>query len=396
MKILFVTTRNVATTSGELRLIKSRACAMREHFSIDTHFISYIDRERVRGINADSINTDFETVYVQYSKDNPISYLSNLRLFENSVLEVLQNERDIGVVIISGAVHPRLVNRLKNIRTVKIIVDIHGAIEELMEYQHPKGQFFSRLFYQYLRWIQKKQLSLADGAMVVSESLKQHVISSNPVPKGFRFFIIPCSTKRSRLSIQEYWDNRSVWRDRLGVAEHECLFIYSGGASQWQMVTETIDLYREISSKLSRKSSLLLMSHRIDEIKSQVKGDTTNLIFKKYPHDVVPNVLCAGDFAFLLRDESITNTVAFPNKFLEYVISLNYVIATPFVRSVAELIVKHDCGEIYHGCADDLIRKLEMRMLSPKNVATFDTLLDETGYHNTLVSFKEFVSRTGI
>ena len=59
------------------------------------------------------------------------------------------------------------------------------------------------------------------------------------------------------------------------------------------------------------------------------------------------NVLCAGDYAFLLRDDYVTNNVAYPNKFLEYVSCGLKIIATPYVHDVADQIRKFNLGVIY-------------------------------------------------
>ena len=56
--------------------------------------------------------------------------------------------------------------------------------------------------------------------------------------------------------------------------------------------------------------------------------------------------MTAGDFAFLLRDDYITNKVAYPNKLLEYVSAGLKVITTPFIEDVATEVKKRNLGYV--------------------------------------------------
>src|SRR5690554_727703 len=81
MKILFVTTKNVATTSGELRLIRNRAEVLKEHFNVDTKFISYIDQSRAENKNTDGVHNYFPTKYIEYNKKMPFTFFTKYNKF---------------------------------------------------------------------------------------------------------------------------------------------------------------------------------------------------------------------------------------------------------------------------------------------------------------------------
>ena len=85
------------------------------------------------------------------------------------------------------------------------------------------------------------------------------------------------------------------------------------------------------------------MTGQIDKVKQYQSED---IIIDSYPGSEVRKVLCAGDFAFLLRDDFVTNHVAYPNKFLEYVSCGLKVIATPYVYDVANQIRQYNLGVI--------------------------------------------------
>ena len=52
-KILFVTSRNIISTCGELRLIKNRANVLKEEYGYTTDYIAYRVRKKVQNEKID-------------------------------------------------------------------------------------------------------------------------------------------------------------------------------------------------------------------------------------------------------------------------------------------------------------------------------------------------------
>lgn len=392
LEILFVTTRNIATTCGELRLIKNRAMAMRDQFGIDSIFVSYIDKKRVEANYSGSVDKEFKVNYITYDKTKPYTFFKNLKQFHNKVIETLRNNPNIKVVIISGVISQRLLKKIKSIDSnIKIILDIHGATEEGIEYKSNKNIIYSRTFYLYSNYIFRKQLEYCDALMVVSNALKEHLIKKYPEIAGLKFFIIHCAGNIGEINIQKYYKSRQYWRKKLKIDEDECLFVYSGGASKWQMVNESVHLFLEIKDRLPFNSKLLVMSHKIDDIKLELQVNSRDIIFESFNASIVPEVLCASDFAFMLRENKITNNVAFPNKFVEYLISGNQIICTPYVFDVVELI-NNDIGYIYSGDIDELERFVIKNFGKPRVWDSYNNVINKVSFNSTLKELYEYIS----
>lgn len=70
-RILFVTNRNILTTSGELRLIKNRAEALYKEYGIATDFIAFASRDRIQSEKHEIINAGGEVEAYELSLTNP-------------------------------------------------------------------------------------------------------------------------------------------------------------------------------------------------------------------------------------------------------------------------------------------------------------------------------------
>lgn len=392
MDILFITTRNIATTSGELRLIKNRADALKETFEINTKFIAYIDSKRAKNHNGDGVHNFFETQYVTYNKNAPFTFFTRYKNFEKAVLETIKVSKP-KLIIVSGIIPSLLVRRIKkNHKTASIVMDVHGATEEVLEYPR-NGLIFSKIFHSYMDYGLKKSLKYAEGAFVVSNQLKEYMINKYRYGSNLKYFVVPCANSIRVQSRQEYEANRLKWRNRISVEPHEILFVYSGGASKWQMVSETIELFQQIKHKINADSKLLIMSHHIETIKKENSVKDDDIIFKSFSQDQVQDVLSACDVSFLLREDTITNNVAFPNKFLEYVQAKTFIITTPFIKDVAEICTRNELGAIVDlDEIDSLIDDLNKEVAeNNKNIEKYERTLKEISFEKTLIPFVKFI-----
>ena len=134
------------------------------------------------------------------------------------------------------------------------------------------------------------------------------------------------------------------------------------------------------------------MSHMIDKLKSQLNFSTDDIIFASYKADEVKSVLCAGDFAFMLREDKITNNVAFPNKFIEYILSGNQVISTPYIYDISKLIKDYDVGLLYHDNIETLKEQIIERFNKHKYLTGHNYILNKTAFINTTRQLCRYIS----
>lgn len=385
-KLLFVTNRNILSTSGELRLIKNRAEALYNDKGIVTDFLVLSKKERIKN-KTETIMAGGSTFTYEVSVDRPMITMSSHR----AVIREIKNrlgKNDYGAVILSGFAMPSYAKRIKHNGNIPILLDIHGAAEDMLELAKTssklKGIIF-HIFYHMDKIITRKSLPYIDGLFVVTDALREYFKVRYPVKKKCQFFIIPCATDGIRFDQEEYLIDRKKYRDKYHIDNDEIVFIYSGGVSPWQCVSETIELYKKIADGVKKKTRLLMFSHNRDTIASMAAGDVRIQIDSYSPEELM-HALHAGDFAFLLRTNCLTNNVAFPNKYLEYVQSGMKIITTPYVKEIAKQVKENDLGYIYD--FDDKVEALR------KYIQDDDLFEDRSECINSILQHNSFSTTT--
>ena len=95
----------------------------------------------------------------------------------------------------------------------------------------------------------------------------------------------------------------------------------------------------------------------------------------------------------MLRQNFVTNNVAYPNKFIEYVVSGMKVIATPFVNDIATQINKYGVGLVLNDFNADTLAGYVLESSSEymSDLDRRQALLDDVCFENRLKQVKEFI-----
>lgn len=388
-KILFITTRNILTTCGELRLIKNRANALFNIWGINSDVIIISNNDRINKRNEILEFTTKESI-IKISL-NPFGLIQMLKKLRDEIDNFLLTG-DYSVVIMSGLGTMYLSKMIrKKYKNIKLIADIHGANEDILEFGKNKGilkRLRQRIIFKIANNSENNNMKFMDGVFVVTNGLKKYLEERCKI-KHLNCYIAPCAINTSSISFLKNKINRETYREKYSIRDNTILFIYSGGVSPWQCIKETIELFQRINDELHFECKMLLLSHDKEQM-SRLSNGNKNIIIDSYPASELKSVLCAGDYAFMIRKDCITNNVAYPNKFLEYVESGMKIIATPYVYDIAQQIEKYDIGFLY---TDDNFEKLKWYIEKNfYNVANFNQrgkLLMETGFENRL---KKFIS----
>lgn len=383
MKILLITSRNAYSTSGELRLIKNRAKTLSEVYGVQTDVIVFRHKKTMKKAQ-EKLNCG-EFIIKTYSW---ISYLFVKNKLKNLIKKEIGRKK-YRVVVLSGVVVFPLISYLKPLfPNVKFIADIHGAYEELIEFsgRNQIQTYIRRLYYKYAKHEEQKFLPLYNAYFVVSKALMNYVKKEYSIENNC-FFIVPCAIQETSLDVETVKKNRIKYRQKYGLKDNDLLFVYSGGVSPWQCIEKSVEMYKHFSTD-KNNTKLLLMSNN-KEYLSKFASD--NILIDSYPAEEVRRVLCACDYAFLLRQDLTTNNVAYPNKFLEYVSCGLKIITTDYVYDVAEQTKKYKLGICVSlsemlpdatfidnkGFLDDIERR--------------NTLLKETCFSTTLLPFVKYI-----
>ncbi|TAL72239.1 MAG: glycosyltransferase [Bacteroidetes bacterium] len=152
-------------------------------------------------------------------------------------------------------------------------------------------------------------------------------------------------------------------------------FVYSGSTVKYQMITETLLLFKYYHEKQNNSELLLLIRDNTELVKKKIKElelDPGSIIFSFAPSLKELNdqfVNC--DIAIMLREVNSLNTYAFPTKFAEYLASGLPIISTKGVYDTWEMIVEQDLGVIIDlknplitevSKVDDFIQKIDYKL----------------------------------
>ena len=228
------------------------------------------------------------------------------------------------------------------------------------------------------------------GYFVVSEALRDYLIDHYKVSNLKNFYIAPCATAQTS---EEYYQNyksyREKYRNKYKIDNETKLIVYSGGISSWQCIVETVQLFNKIHDLLP-KTKLLMLSHNIEEIK-KITNNEKDIYIDKYSPDELTEVLCAGDFAIMLRKNCVTNNVAFPNKYLEYVKSKMKIITTPYVYEIAKQVSNFKIGFLYDFSETITELILYIKTATISDTETVKEVLELNSFRERLSKFYEDV-----
>ena len=390
-KILFITNRNILTSCGELRLIKNRTEMLYKCGDVQTDFIVMNSIDRFTSKQREKIENIGKIVECAYK--SKYFFMKSVKKAQSAMIKKIDEEK-YSTVILSGALTYKFAEIIKNkYPNINVILDIHGASEDMLEIaKHSNGvkKYALKFLYKY----ESKSLSNAtkycDGLLVVTDELKNYLISKYPVIKDKKFYRIPCAYSQNLFTQDEYDANRNQYREKYGIKD-ELVFVYSGGTSTWQCIEESIDLYKQIDESLNRKTKMLIFSYNAEQLKSLINNDSRFSIDSYEPNEL-GKALCASDFAFLLRKKSLTNKVAFPNKFLEYVAGGMKIITTPYVTEIAKQVEKFNCGYIYDFKFDQSIINYIENVEPSYNQGLIKEVLDFNSYERCLKELIELIN----
>ena len=154
---------------------------------------------------------------------------------------------------------------------------------------------------------------LCDRAIFVSERLRE-------VKRGQRgadrSFVIPCSAPESLFYFSS--ELRRTERKRLGYAESDCVFVYSGSINHYQCFEEAVSLVGKYMERDPRFRFLVLTpnTEKARQLLKGLRADRVLLVSAKF--EEINGYLNAADIGMFLRKPIQLNAVASPVKFAEY------------------------------------------------------------------------------
>lgn len=223
----------------------------------------------------------------------------------------------------------------------RIVYDGRGAISaEWKEYNVVNN----KSLLNEIQSLERKAIQLADYRLAVSNQLVNHWKDVFDY-KSDRHIIIPCTLNKTfeTIELTEITINKA--RQELQIDKDDLVFAYSGSTAGWQSF-ELIYQFLNVILLANQNAKILFLSDENENIERLQREFGTKIICKKVQPAEVPQYLISADFGLLIREQSITNKVASPVKFAEYLACGLKVIISEDLGDYSEYVCENNCGYI--------------------------------------------------
>lgn len=341
--LVMICYRNINPATGEGRLIVNRASSLYTKYGIHTRIFALVSerhRQQNKGLTPDTPGL----LICQFAFKNVWGILWALYQLVVEANRFIVATQAVKGIIFSGSLsyftYPFLV------KTGKKIIDIHGALEEWLEYPPLhifKNKIITRIAYAFWSFLEQHIAHKMDAALVVTQELGKHIQTKYGCNC---WFVIPCGLHK--ILVKEPQAVREHWRNYFGFLPHDIVVTYSGSLASWQMIPETIDFFLSYRKMNSQAKLLLLVTDpdQVRQIYSKRGGDESAAVIGRLSASDALEAMLAADIGVMLREKNITNKVAFPNKFAEYLAGGLIVVTSPGLTGPAQMVLENRLGII--------------------------------------------------
>jgi len=232
---------------------------------------------------------------------------------------------------------------LKNSGLVKkVLFDARGAyLAELTEYNVVENETILK----NISAIEKKALTNSDAQLAVSTKLvnwwkeKYHFTPATCA-------VVPCTLSIHFTANLPTESEIQSLREKLGFSIQDVVLVYSGSSAGWQSFNLVDDYLYDLFSK-NNHLKLLFLSTDIPKQSKTFLQFKNRIVTKWVKPNEVRDLLLAADYGMLIRENSITNHVASPVKFAEYLSCGLQIIISENIGDFTEFVKQHGCGFVY-------------------------------------------------
>jgi len=237
-----------------------------------------------------------------------------------------------------------------------IIFDSRGAIaEEFLltkkVFQDGSESAFMKRYNKILRR-EIDLIRLSDKVFCVSTTLKEYYLQKRGDLDKTKFLVIPSCADQSLF----FWNRklRQKIRQEIGVID-KFVLLYSGKLDQaWQVPDLIFSLFSELNKRYPQLF-LICLTPDTNVVKEKIKQYCINEknIWSNYiNYESLNGYYCAADAGLLLRENTITNNVASPTKFAEYLMCGLPVIISEQVGDYSGFVNKNNIGLVINNNED--------------------------------------------
>lgn len=246
--------------------------------------------------------------------------------------------------VIGRSVQATLIAERALNKGAKLIYDGRGAIAaEWNEYNVVEDK---EMKYKIHSW-ESQALAVADFRIAVSQKLVEHWQEVFNYNKQLHA-VIPCTL--NEIFLKKVSDQKvEEVRRQLGYDLNHQVFVFSGSLAGWQSIEWLRPMIQEILGA-NGNNRVLFLSNTNKTISELIHDFPGLIACVRVNVNEVPAYLSVCQFGLLIRENSITNKVASPVKFAEYLACGLNVIISENLGDYSEFVMNNQCGEVYiHG-----------------------------------------------
>lgn len=167
--------------------------------------------------------------------------------------------------------------------------------------------------------------------------------------------VIPCTLNSDFENVKISKEKISEKRKQLNLNETDTVFVYSGSVAGWQSFDILLSFMEPIL-KRSNDNKIVFFSPQNSNLDKLQKLFPAQVIRKHLNSNQVSEFLIVGDFGLLIREDSVTNQVASPVKFAEYVACGLKVIISQKLGDYTELAEQKNWGYTYNNFNSSVLK----------------------------------------
>jgi hypothetical protein len=192
--------------------------------------------------------------------------------------------------------------------------------------------------------LEKNAIINSDFRIAVSHALVAHWKERYNYKEGEEV-IIPCTLNNLYENILLTEESIKKNKKKLGFCDSDILICYSGSIAGWQSFDHIETFLNPILNRYKNVKVVFLSPQ--DECIDKLKSIYPEQVIRKYVKlDEVPEYLISCDYGLLIREQSVTNIVASPVKFAEYLACGLKVIISENLGDYSNFVKQNNCGNI--------------------------------------------------
>lgn len=248
-------------------------------------------------------------------------------------------------IIARNVIAANMALRVRNISPVqRVCFDGRGAIAaEWNEYDVTVVDSWKKAIDD----LEGRAVNETDFRIAVTEKLVDYWHEKYGYTEG-KHVVIPCTLNSDFAPRVIEEEEKNNARKTLGADNDDVILVYSGSISGWQSFP-TVYKYLSPFLKKSPKNKIVFLSKAEENIEKLTQEFPGQIIRKWVNHKEVPEVLAACDMGILIREQSVTNRVAAPTKFAEYLSAGLPVIISENIGDYSAFVRLNNCGIIANG-----------------------------------------------